>query len=88
MPSSPNQKMKLLYLMKILLERTDENHMLTIVNLISALAEYDIKAERKSLYSDMDLLRKFGLNIEMQKSKTVGYYIDSRSFELPELKLL
>ena len=88
MPSSPNQKMKLLYLMKILLERTDENHTLTLADLISALAEYGIKAERKSLYSDMDLLRTFGLNIEMQKSKTVGYYIDARDFELPELKLL
>ncbi|MDL2217600.1 WYL domain-containing protein [Christensenellaceae bacterium OttesenSCG-928-M15] len=88
MPSSPNQKMKLLYLMKIFLERTDEHHMLTILDLISALAEYDVKAERKSLYSDMELLRKFGLNIEMRKTKSVGYYIDSRQFELPELKLL
>ena len=49
MPSSPNQRMKLLYLMKILLERTDDNHALTIAELISFLAEYGIKAERKSL---------------------------------------
>lgn len=88
MPSSPNQKMKILYLMKIFLERTDDNHMLTITEIIAALAEYDIQAERKSLYTDMELLRKFGLNIESRKSKTVGYYIDSRDFELPELKLL
>lgn len=88
MPGSPNQKMKLLYLMKILLERTDENHMLTIADMISALAGYGIAAERKSLYSDMELLRVFGLNIEMQKSKSFGYYIDTRRFELPELKLL
>lgn len=88
MPSSPNQKMKLLYLMKIFLERTDEHHMLTISDLISALDEYDVNAERKSLYSDMELLRKYGLNIEMRKTKSVGYYIDSRQFELPELKLL
>ena len=88
MPSSPNQKMKLLYLMKIFLERTDEHHILTILDIIAALAEYDVKAERKSLYSDMELLRRFGLNIEMRKTKSVGYYIDSRQFELPELKLL
>ncbi|MDL2253373.1 WYL domain-containing protein [Ruminococcaceae bacterium OttesenSCG-928-I18] len=88
MPSSPNQRMKLLYLMKILQEQTDENHALSIAELIAALAEYDVKAERKSLYSDMDLLRQFGLNIEVRKTKSVGYYVDSRQFELPELKLL
>lgn len=88
MSSSPNQKMKLLYLMKILLERTDETHMLTIADMIAALAEYDIRAERKSLYSDMELLRGFGLNVEMHKAKTVGYYIGARQFELAELKLL
>lgn len=88
MPSSPNQRMKLLYLLKILQEQTDENHALSIAELIAALAEYDVKAERKSLYSDMDLLRQFGLNIEMRKTKSVGYYVDSRQFELPELKLL
>lgn len=88
MPSSSNQRMKLLYLMKILLEQTDEDHTLTIADLIFNLAEYDIKAERKTLYSDMDLLRAFGLNIESRKSKTVGYYVAARDFELPELKLL
>ena len=88
MPSSPNQRMKLLHLMKILLERTDDNHTLAIPDLISALAEYDIKAERKSLYTDMELLRRYGLNIEVKKSKSVGYYIGARQFELPELKLL
>ena len=88
MPSSPNQRMKLLHLMKILLEQTDDNHTLAIPDLISALAEYDIKAERKSLYTDMELLRQYGLNIEVKKSKSVGYYIGARQFELPELKLL
>ena len=88
MPNSPNQRLKLLYLMKILLERTDDNHSLTVAELISALAEYDIKAERKSLYTDMELLRHYGLNIEIRKSKSVGYYVGARQFELPELKLL
>lgn len=88
MPSSPNQKMKLLYLMKILLERTDTDNILTMQEIIIALADYDIQAERKSLYTDMELLRQFGLSIESRKSKTVGYYIDARDFELPELKLL
>ena len=88
MPSSPNQKMKLLYLMKILLERSDEEHPLTIQALLQALAEYDIRAERKSIYSDLELLRQYGLDIEMRQRKTFGYYVASRQFELPELKLL
>ena len=88
MPSSPNQKMKLLYLMQILLERSDEDHPLTIQDILQALAEYDIKAERKSIYSDLELLRQYGLDIETRQSKTFGYYVASRQFELPELKLL
>jgi len=88
MPSSPYQKMKLLYLMKILLERSDEDHPLTIADLTGALAEYNIKAERKSIYSDLELLRQYGLDIETRQSKTFGYFIASRQFEMPELKLL
>jgi len=88
MPTSPNQKKKVLYLMKILHERTDEDHSLTTQELINALAEFGIIAERKSIYSDLELLRQFGLDIEMRQSKSFGYYIASRQFELPELKLL
>lgn len=88
MASSSNQKLKLLYLMKILFERTDVQVPMTIAEIVESLAGYDIKAERKSLYSDMELLRQFGVDIEMQRGKTVGYYIAERQFELPELKLL
>jgi predicted DNA-binding transcriptional regulator YafY len=88
MASSPNQKMKLLYLMKILLERTDSENPMTIADIVTALAAYDIKAERKSIYTDMELLRQYGMEIEMLRAKTVGYYIADRQFELPELKLL
>ncbi|WP_283606556.1 helix-turn-helix transcriptional regulator [Faecalispora anaeroviscerum] len=88
MPVSQNQKMKLLYLMRILLERTDADHTMTVQELIAALAEYGILAERKSVYSDLELLSQFGLDVESQRSRTVGYYIDARKFELPELKLL
>lgn len=88
MPSSQNQKLKLLYLMKILMEKTDVQNPLTISEIVTALAGYDIKAERKSIYSDMELLRSFGIDIETRRNKTTRYYIDARQFELPELKLL
>ena len=83
-----SQKLKILYLMKILLERTDEDHALTMSELISALEELGISAERKSLYADIDALREYGLDVEVKRGKTVGYYVASRLFELPELKLL
>ncbi len=83
------QKMKLLYLMRILTERTDEQHMLTANDLCDILqAEYDVPAERKSIYSDIAALTEFGLDIEQQKGRSPGYYIASREFELAELKLL
>ncbi len=83
-----NQKLKLLYLMKFFLEKTDEEHPTTISEMISYLAKYDISAERKSLYDDVECLRLFGLDIVCEKRKQTFYYIASRDFELPELKLL
>ena len=61
---------------------------LDVDRLWSALAAYDVKSERKSIYTDIELLRQFGVEIEMRRGKTVGYYIAERQFELPELKLL
>lgn len=88
MPKSPNQKLKLLYLMKIFLEKTDENHTITVPQMIAELKKYDIEAERKSIYDDLEALRNFGLDIACRKSRTTDYFIASREFELPELKLL
>lgn len=88
MAKSANQKLKLLYLLKIFLEYSDEEHPLTVADLIEHLAGYDIPAERKSVYSDIELLREYGIDIETVKSKSFGYYVASRDFELPELKLL
>lgn len=83
-----NQKLKLLYLMKIFLDESDEDNHLTMAMIISKLNTYNISAERKSIYSDIELLKVFGLDIIKEKNKTVGYYIGQRDFEIPELKLL
>lgn len=89
MARSSNQKMKLLYLLKILNEKTDENHRLSARELIEELAHYDICAERKSIYDDISCLTDFGYDIVYVKGKTDGgYYLAGREFELPELKLL
>ncbi|RDU23431.1 helix-turn-helix transcriptional regulator [Anaerosacchariphilus polymeriproducens] len=88
MAKSPNQKLKLVYLMEILQDKTDENHPMTMHEIISRLAEYDISAERKSIYNDIETLKQYGMDIIFQKETPSGYYVGERYFELPELKLL
>lgn len=82
------QKQKLLCLRKILLEKTDEKNGLTISEIIAELKSYGIEAERKSLYDDLKVLELYGLDVCRTKTSTVRYYVGSREFELPELKLL
>ena len=82
------QKMKILYLMKIITEQTDENHIMSANDLAAALAVYGISAERKSIYSDIEALQTFGMDIVQQKGANAGYYLAGREFELAELKLL
>ncbi len=82
------QKQKLLYIQKILLEKTDENHGMTLSELIEELDRYGIKAERKSIYDDLHILSNFGLDICTEKTNTVKYYIGERDFQISELKLL
>lgn len=88
MSKSSNQKLKLLYLLKTLMEKTDTEHTLTVPEMILELNRYGINAERKSIYDDIESLKTFGIDILCRKSKAYGYYIASRSFELAELKLL
>lgn len=83
-----SQKMKILCLMQILLQRTDEKHLMSATDLCNALQEYGLKAERKSIYADVEALQQFGLDIVQQKGSNPGYYVAGREFELPELKLL
>lgn len=71
MPRSSNQKLKPLYLARILLERTDENNVLTAQELITALNAYGIEAGRKTVYDDIEALRQFGFDIVVYaKEKT------------------
>ncbi len=88
MAKGMNQKIKILYLMKILLEQTDDTNGMTLSEITAALRDYGVEAERKTLYDDLEVLRLFGIDIEKRKEKTVTYHVVSRNFELPELKLL
>lgn len=89
MAKGNNQKLKILYLMKILMERTDEMHSITMSEIIAALKSYGISAERKSIYSDIENLRLYGIDIiGEQQDRSFCYHIGNRQFELAELKLL
>ena len=88
MAKSPNQKTKLLHLARMLLRQTDEDHPLTVAQIIQELERQGIKAERKSVYDDLEALRLFGLDVQSRKGKAPGWFVGAREFELPEVKLL
>ncbi|MBP3696903.1 MAG: WYL domain-containing protein [Clostridia bacterium] len=88
MAKSSNQKLKLLYLLRYLMQHSDEAHPVSMAQIIEELARNGISAERKSVYDDVEALRLFGVDIVQLKGKNGGYYIGERDFELPELKLL
>jgi len=84
-----NQKMKTLVLLDYLLKNSDEQHPVTMKQIIEHLDAQGISAERKSIYSDIRLLEDYGVDIITNKGKgNFNYYIGSRDFELAELKLL
>ena len=88
MERGQSNKLKILYLMKILLEKTDNDHSLTMSEIIEELGKYDISAERKSLYDDLEALKLYGLDIAVHRDRQVRYYVANRNFSPAELKLL
>ena len=88
MGRTENQKLKLLYLKELFERQSDEEHLLSMQDILDALAAQGIRAERKSVYDDILCLQQFGMDIVTVKGRNGGYFLASRTFELPELKLL
>ena len=89
MPKSDNQKVKILYIMDYLERNSSEDHLVTASELIAMLdRDHDISCDRKTIYSDIAALQDYGIDIISIPGKKGGYYVASRNFELPELKLL
>lgn len=82
------QKVKLLYIIKILSELTDDEHPLSATEICEKLAAYDVTAERKAIYDDIECLISFGYDIIQTRTPKNGYFLASRDFELPEVFLL
>ena len=90
MSRGTNQKFKFIYLMKIMQEKTDDEHSLTMPQIMEELERYDVTAERKSIYADFqDMTDKFGVEIiKEQIGRETYYHVGAREFELAEVKLL
>ena len=89
MPKGTNQKFKLYRLAQIMLERTDDDHFITMPEIKEALEAYEITADRKSIYNDLKDLEQLGIEVEGEPvGNRYHYHVVSREFELPELKLL
>ena len=88
MPKSDNQKLKILYILDYLQRNSHAAHPVRAVELMQMLEQRGILCERKTVYSDIAALQDYGVDIVSIPGKNGGYYIASRNFELPELKLL
>ena len=89
MPKGTNQKFKLYRLAQIMLEKTDDEHYITMPEILSALEAYGVTADRKSIYNDLRDLEVLGIEVEGEPvGGSYHYHVLNRPFELPELKLL
>ncbi len=88
MPRSENQQMRPLYILDYLTKESNEEHPVPTQNIIAMLERNNIKAERKTIYSDMERLVNYGFDIIYRKGKPNGWFVASGKFEIAELKLL
>ena len=88
MPRSYDQKLKILYILDYLQKNSHEEHPVRAAELIEMLSKKEISCDRKTIYSDIATLQEFGIDIITVPGKNGGYYVATRSFQLPELKLL
>lgn len=89
MPRSFDQKLKIFYIRDYLQTHSHAHHPISASELIEMLdRDHQIKCERKTVYSDVKALQEYGMDIVALPGKDGGYYVASRNFELPELKLL
>ena len=89
MAKQQNQKLRILYLMEYLNLNTDEHHPVSVREIMEYLEGQDMPVERKTVYDDLETLRRFGLDVvAIRQGNQTGYHIGQRPFQLPELKLL
>ena len=89
MPKGTKQKFKLYYLARIMTEKTDDEHMITMPEIKQELEAYGVTADRKSLYDDLESLSVLGIDVIGEKvGRNFYYHVGQKQFEIAELKLL
>lgn len=88
MARSEKQKLKLYYIINIMEKQTDEDHPISVGEIIDQLADMGITAERKSIYRDFEAMENLGYEIIPVHNKRFRYYLSNRKFEIAELRLL
>ena len=89
MAGRKNTKLKLLYLKEILEKYSDEQHILNSNDIADILdREYGLVCERKSIYTDIEVLMDYGMDIIRTRTPKNGYFLASGSFQLAEIRLL
>lgn len=89
MSKGTNQKMKLYYLARIMIAKTDDDHMITMAEIKKELEAYGVTADRKSLYEDLEALRVLGIDVIGEKiGRNYYYHVGTKQFEIAEMKLL
>lgn len=81
-------KSRILYVYKILFEKSDENHPISSTDIMTFLKEYEIICEKKAIYADVNFLKEFGIDIITTNCPKRAYFLACRTFELPEVRLL
>ena len=88
MSGMANGKLRILYVMRMLQEETDSEKGLSMTAIIQRLADFGLTVDRKTIYTDLDTLRDFGIKIDTAQRNPVEYYIENRDFDLDELMLM
>lgn len=83
-----NQRTRVITLLKILMQKTDEDHPLNATELAEKLSAFGIECDRKTIYEDIEALNLCGYDIINTRGAKSGYFIADRDFELPEVSLL
>ena len=89
MAGTKDSKLKTLRIMDVLMELSDEDHPLSAPDICAELQDrWGITAERKSIYTDLEILENYGLDLVPTSIPKKGRYLGERDFELPEMRLL
>ena len=85
-----DDKLKILYLMQMLLDETDKEHPMNAAEIAAKMKErYNYATyNRKTIYADIERLKTYGLEIAQTRGASFGYYVEKRDFDLAELKLM